>query len=185
MPKEKWIYQRCKNTASNYDMHALMSKLQQEVNTLNFDDPIETWEQALADLENKLHPNNYLCMNIKRTLIQLYRNQEKFQLPQDLTFFFRKLDLCENYINLYTTVDIGYSSWRGKVLEEMVGPFLLYNKSLLMTGEIDNETYVKKCIESIKMIKDASKCRQYEPQLPSNLFSWCLKDINDILSGIS
>ena len=53
--------------------------------------------------------------------------------------------------------------------------FLLYNKSLLMNGEIDNETYVKKCTESIRTIKDASKCRQYEPHLASHLFSWCLK----------
>ena len=62
---------------------------------------------------------------------------------------------------------------------------MLYNKYLLMTGEIDNETYLKKYKESITMIKDASKCRQYEPHLSTNLFSWCLKDIIDVISDIS
>ena len=166
-------------------MHVLVDELQQQINNLNFSEPIEVWEQALTELKQKLHPNNYLCMNVKRTLIQLYGNREQFQLPQDLTKICRKLELCQNYISLYIKVDPGYSSWRGKVLEEMVGPFMLYNKYLLQNGEIDNDTYLNKYKEGIRMFKDASKCRQYEPNMSSNLFAWCLKEVNDVVSDMS
>ena len=162
-----------------------MDTLQKQINGLEYHEPIEVWENALSDLEKVLHPSNYLCMRIKRTLIQLYGNQDKFDLFDDMQKICRKLELCRNYIDTYSKVDKGYSSWRGKVLEEMVGPYMLYNKFLLKQGRIDEETNIRNYKESIRMIKEASKCRQYEPQFSPNLFAYCLKDINDVISEVS
>ena len=35
----------------------------------------------------------------------------------------RKLDLCENYLHVYTKVDPGYTRWKGRILEEMAGTY--------------------------------------------------------------
>ena len=150
---------------------------------MSFLDPIECWEVCLSNLEEALHPNNYLCMHIKRNLIQLYGNREKFDIKTDLKNIVRKLELCQNYIDVYSKVDNGYSAWKGKVLEEMVGPYMLYNKHLLNERQIDEEKYLQNYKKSLRMLKDASKCRQYEPQLTANFFAWCLKDINDVVSN--
>lgn len=152
------------------------------VNTLNFNDPIQSWEDALATLESVLHPDNYLCMKIKRTLIQLYGNKNKFELPDDLPKIRRKIELCQNYLDVYSKVDEGYSAWRGKVLEELVSPMMLQSQYLLQSNLIDKAAYITNYKKCILMIKEASKCRQYEPQSSANLFAWCLKEINDAIS---
>ena len=177
-----WICQKCGYTVFNNDVLELMDVLQQKIKCLGYDEPIEIWEGALNDLQVFLHPNNYLCMNVKRTLIQLYGNREKFELPADVTKISRKIELCKNHINVYSKVDNGYSSWKGKVLEELVGPYMLYNKYLLKSCQIDENAYFKNYKESLRMIKEASKCRQYEPQSSAKFFAWCLKDVNDVMS---
>ena len=161
---------------------AKLNKIETFTKDLHFNLPIQSWEEALAKLQNILHSNHYLCMKIKRTLIQLYGNQDKLILPDDLPKIRRKIELCQNYLEVYTKVDQGYSSWRGKVLEELVGPLMLQNKHLLENNLIDQEAYLTNYKNCIRMIKEASKCRQYEPKSSSGLFAWCLREVNDVMS---
>ena len=89
---------------------------------------------------------------------------------------------CQDYLEVYSKVDEGYSAWRGKLLEEFVGPLMLQSKDLLQNNKIDMEKYVMTYTKCIRMIKEASKCRQYEPQSSANFFAWSLKEINDVIS---
>ena len=178
----KWICQNCGVHVKKDVIDAKIGEFEDFINSLHFNNPIDSWEEALATLENVLHPNNYLCMKIKRTLIQLYGNKEKFKLPEDLPKIQRKIELCQDYLEVYSKVDEGYSAWRGKLLEEFVGPLMLQSKYLLQNNEVDMENYVMTYTKCIRMIKEASKCRQYEPQSSANFFAWSLKEINDAIS---
>ena len=179
---EDWACRTCDSKITCTEVHMLMDNLQERINVLSYQQPIKTWEEALSVLEKELHPNNYMCMHVKRTLIQLYGNVEKFNLANDIEIIRRKLLLCQNHLETYSKVDQGYSSWRGKVLEEMVGPYMLYTKFLLNKGQIGEDTYAQNIKESIRMMKVASKCRQYDPE-PSGIFmACCLKDVNDVIS---
>ena len=41
----------------------------------------------------------------------------------------RKIDLCENYVSVYSKVEPSlYTKWRGRILEEMVGPIAMQAK---------------------------------------------------------
>ena len=176
-----WACQTCGIVLNKDYIDAKLAELDDFINSLNFCDPIQSWEEALATLESVLHPNNYLCMKIKRTLIQLYGNKNKFELPEDLPKVRRKIELCQNYLDVYTKVDDGYSAWRGKVLEELVSPMMLQSQYLLQNNLMDKESYVTKYKNCIRMIKEASKCRQYEQQSSANLYAWFLKEINDVI----
>ena len=122
-------------------------------------------------------------MNVKRSLIYIYGNKEKLNDPvKDVEKIARKLELCQNYLDVYSKVDVGYTSWRGKLLEEMVNPLLLLNKIKLNNGTINQVEFLKCYKESVRMIKEAAKCRQFEPEHSNNFLGWCIKDANDAMN---
>ena len=175
--------ENCDYRSTQSEVQILLDRLQERIKVLKYRDSIKMFEDTLNELEKELHPNNYLCMKVKRLLILLYGNRETFDPENDIEVICRKLQLCQNYLETYSKVDQGYTSWRGKVLEEMVGPYMLHTKFLLDNGQIGDDTYAQNYKASIRMIVEASKCRQYDPQSSRMFMAWCLKDINDVISG--
>ena len=64
----------------------------------------------------------------------------------------------------------------------MIGPMMLLNKIKLKNGNIDQAGFLECYKESVRMIKEAAKCRQFEPELSGNFLGWCIKDANDALN---
>ena len=67
---------------------------------------------------------------MKRLLVQLYGWKDGFKL-NELTddLLQRKIDLCENYLSVYSKVEPSlYTKWRGRILEEMIGPTVMLSK---------------------------------------------------------
>ena len=64
----------------------------------------------------------------------------------------------------------------------MISPLLLFNKHQLKLEQIDQKTYIECYKESIRMIKEAAKCRQFEPENSRNFLAWCIKDVNDAVA---
>ena len=180
--QEKWRCNNCSNAIADVDVRILLGEILERTEFMGYDQPSETWEKLLANLQNELlHPDNYLCMNIKRSLIYIYGNKEPFNSSKDIDKITRKLELCRNYLKVYSKVDIGYSSWKGKLLEEMVSPLMMLNKIKLKNGSIDQSGFLECYKESVRMIKEAAKCRQFEPELSKSFLGWCIKDTNDAL----
>ena len=181
---EKWACNLCSNSILDLEVRVLLGDILQQTEFMNYDQSSEIWESLLDKIQNQiLHPNHYLCMNIKRSLIYIYGNKEKFSDPvKDIEKISRKLDLCQNYLEVYSKVDIGYTSWRGKLLEEMINPLLLLNKLKLNNGAINQVQFLQCYKESVRLIKEATKCRQYEPEHSDNFLGWCIKDANDVMS---
>ena len=139
----------------------------------------DDWESLLKELQNKyLHPNHYMCMHIKRVLIHLYGTRDRVTKMASVE---RVLELCRNYLDVYSRVDDGYSTWRGKLLESMVGPYLQFHKEALANGDITQAQYNSHFKESLKMLKVAAKCRQFDPSDSSAFLALCLKEANDAL----
>ena len=182
--ENKWICNLCTNSMSDIEVRVLLGDILQKTEFMNYDQPSELWENLLNKIQSEiLHPDHYLCMNIKRALIYIYGNKQPFNDPlEDTQKISRKLELCQNYLNVYSKVDVGYTSWRGKLLEEMVNPLLLLNKIKLNNGTIDQVEFLQVYKESVRMIKEAAKCRQFEPDHSNNFLGWCIKDANDALS---
>ena len=74
--------------------------------------------------------DHYLCLDVKRLLVQLYGWKEGFKLHElSDEVLKRKIDLCENYVSAYSKVEPSlYTKWRGRIFEEMVGPIAMLAK---------------------------------------------------------
>ena len=93
-------------------------------------------------------------MHVKRVLIHLYGTRDKVADQKGLA---RVVELCRNYLEVswsgffrpllflghflfffqvYMAVDSGYSTWRGKLMEAMVGPYLQLHKLAMAEGKI-------------------------------------------------
>ena len=181
--EELWSCEQCSNTMGDLKVRIRLADILQKTEFIGYEQSSEIWEDLLRELQTELlHPNNYLCMNIKRSLIYIYGNKETFDPSKDMKKISRKLELCRNYLDVYSTVDVGYSSWKGKLLEEMVGPMILLSKMKLANGDIDQAGFLECYKESVRSIKEAAKCRQYEPENSGNFLGWCIKEANDALT---
>ena len=178
--EEEWKCDKCSNSMQDINVRVLLGDILQKTEFMTYEQSSATWEDLLKELQSELlHPDHYLCMNIKRALIYIYGNKEHFDASKDINKITRKLELCRNYLEVYSKVDVGYTSWRGKLLEEMVGPLMMINKMKLKNGSIDQEGFLECYKETVRMIKEATKCRQFEPEHSSNFLGWCLRDAND------
>ena len=182
--EENWTCNVCSSSLSDLEVRVLLGDILEKTEFMDYEQSSEIWENLLNKIQTEiLHPNHYLCMNIKRSLVYIYGNKEPFNDPlKDIKKISRKLELCQNYLEVYSKVDVGYSAWRGKLLEEMINPLLLQNKIKLQNGTIDQAEYLKCYKQSVRMIKEATKCRQFEPDHSNNFLGWCIKDANDAMS---
>jgi len=183
-----WLCQACQEEVPDHTIEVFLKELEDKSVKLGLvvgcgvpTAPTDSWELLLEELQNKyLHPNHYMCMHIKRVLIHLYGSRGSKDGSKE-TSVNRILELCRNYLEVYSQVDDGYTTWRGKLLESMVGPYLQFYKKALANQQITQEEYNGHFKESLKMLKIAAKCRQFDPSDSSAFLALCLKEANDAL----
>ncbi len=114
----------------------------------------------------------------------------------------RKFDLCQNYLEVYSRVDPGFTKWRGHLLEELVCPMLLIVKwdqfkSIILVntkikhrnfrrkferGECDKEEYDSVIREGFRMLKESLRSRNFDEGFsPSSPVAMVVKEFNDII----
>ena len=139
------------------------ARLQLSLDTfLPFQAP-EEWEQLLTEFTKELHEDHFLCMAIKRVLLSLYGARKGYrleQLPQHLLV--RKIELCRNYVSIFSRLEPGYRKWKGEVLEELVGALTVSTNEDMENNNISKIEYMMKIKEVIGMVKEAAKCRLFE-----------------------
>ena len=75
----------------------------------------KVWEDYLSGiLAEELHPNHWVAMNVKLVVIQLLSTRDLLDTVEKIN---RSLELCDNYLDVYTKVCPGYAKWRGHILE--------------------------------------------------------------------
>jgi hypothetical protein len=68
-------------------------------------------------------------MNVKLVIIQLLGTREKLDTLEKIK---RKMELCQNYIEVYSKVcGGGYAKWRGRILEHLSGCTIKLNQMML------------------------------------------------------
>ena len=102
-------------------------------------------------------------MKAKSMLLQIYGAREGYkldQMPRELLD--RKISLCRNYIDIFSRLAPGYRVWKGRLLEELLGPLTITVNKDLEDKQIDKIQYILRYKEIVKMIKEAAQCRQFE-----------------------
>jgi len=105
------------------------------------------------------------------TLKKKYHENEKMENIQ------RSVELCENYIEVYEKISPGYTKWRGHILE-------LQSAALLKKSQLEPGGDFVLLKKSLLMLKEATKCRQYEPQENIAMMGYLLNSHSKALSSI-
>jgi len=117
----------------------------------------------LVDFCKELHPDHFLCMKVKRLLLQLYGSREGYRLDQlPRSLIDRKIELCRNYIKIFSVLEPGFRLWRGRVLEELLGPLGLAVNQDMEEGKLNKIDYILRYKEIMTMMKEAAQCRQFD-----------------------
>jgi len=128
----------------------------------SYGDSLQSWEDFLDEISEVSHPNNFICMKTKRIILQIYGSRTGSTLSElKMHELQRKIELCRNYIEVFSVLEPGYRVWKGRVLEEMLGPLSIIVQKRMESGEMGKLEYMLKYKEIITIIREASKCRQF------------------------
>ena len=110
----------------NFDVRDLVIRLEFQLDTFSYASSPEDWEHLLEDFQKFLHDNHYICMKTKRILLQIYGARDGYHLQQlSRKQLDRKIFLCRNYIEIFSVLEPGYRTWKGRLLEELLGPLTI------------------------------------------------------------
>lgn len=112
---------------------------------------VEKLENMAAFLARKVHQHHFLLMQVKRMLLLMYGNCSSHRMDsltkQQLA---RKIDLCREYIAVYSLLEPGLTKWKGRVCEELARALVRQEGG---AGA-----------EVCRLLGEAGKCRQLDSQ---------------------
>ena len=158
-----WACGECGRLETEEKMVATVIRLQLCLDSFLPSQSPEAWETLLTEFQAEVHEDHFLCMSIKRVLLAIYGGREGYcleQLPRHLID--RKIELCRNYISIFSRLEPGFRHWRGEVLEELVGPLTVSMNQDMENNNLTKTEYMMKIKEIVGMVKEAAKCRQFE-----------------------
>jgi len=98
----------------------------------------------------------------KRLILQIYGSRDGYTLEkmtsQQLK---RKIELCHNYIEVFSVLEPTFRVWKGRLLEELLGPTSVLLNKRMEAGEVGKVEYLLQYKNIIRMVKEAAKCRQF------------------------
>ena len=157
----------CQHTLPYSTIKDITLRCEFELDTFSYASSPEDWEQLLERFQEKLHGNHYICMKTKRLLLQIYGARDGYRLNQmSREQLNRKIFLCRNYIEIFSKLEPGYRTWKGRLLEELLGPLTM------IVGQdqekMNKMEYLLRYKEIIKMVKEAAQCRQFDERHDKN-----------------
>ena len=164
-------------------MLELVQRMDFELSSFPYSASPEDWENLLTRFQTHLHQNHFLCMKIKRILLQIYGARDGFRLDQmSRDQLNRKIELCRNYIEIFSKLEPGYRVWKGRVLEELLGPLSITVNKDFEEKKISRVEYILRYKEILKMVKEASQCRQFEEkdenqEMIAKFYQSCMKPL--------
>jgi len=158
-----WRCTACNREEDHQNIVQTVQILEMQLDAFPYSASPEEWEDLLKRFQLQLHDDHYLCMKAKRMLLQIYGAREGYKLDQmSRELLDRKIDLCRNYIDIFTRLEPGYRVWKGRLLEELLGPLTITVNRDLEDEKINKMQYILRYKEIVKMVKEAAQCRQFE-----------------------
>ncbi len=126
---------------------------------------VEVLEHSLEELEGILHPNHFLMVQLKNSLIDSYGHVKGFLLPElpDILLK-RKIELCEEMLNILDVFEKGKSRARALMLYELHAPLVLFAKSQFDIGHITKNDYLEEIEKSRKVLCEAKEILDWEDE---------------------
>ena len=159
----------CDHSVPLETIRDMTMKCEFELDSFSYAASPEEWETLLSRFQEKLHDNHYICMKTKRLLLQIYGARDGYRLNQmSREQLDRKIFLCRNYIEIFSKLEPGYRTWKGRLLEELLGPLTLVLGQDQEAEKMSKVEYLLKYKEIMKMLREAAQCRQFDERNGKN-----------------
>ena len=164
-----WVCGECGHGLAMAEVRDIVLRLEFDLDTFSYAASPPEWELLLERFQAGLHDNHYICMKTKRILLQIYGARDGWRLNQ-LTKeqLYRKIALCRNYIDIFSRLEPGFRVWKGRLLEELLGPLTMSLAQAQEEGKMTKMEYLLKYKEIMKMLREAAQCRQFEERNEQN-----------------
>lgn len=115
---------QCRECAATISAEEVMARLEEVARVtgeaVEGEDSIIHWERVLHLTSSTLQPSHYLAIEVKEKLAILYGNMASYKLPEmSRPMKERKIQLCQDMLDVISIVDPGYTKTRGQMLSEM------------------------------------------------------------------
>ena len=149
-----WRCQSCTSLVQTSLVEDQVDALEDQVNQLDMTD-IDSMEKMIYHLleETLLHPQHYIVIELSHSLIFAYNKKSLSRPEMD-----RKVQLCQQVLAVLGTVDPGFTSWRGKLLNELSNTVLVISRTDYSAGTINLQTFKRRIYNSMKYMATAKKC---------------------------
>ena len=154
VPSSPWTCPTCSTLVETQVVEDQLDALENMMNQVDMTD-IDSMEEMLYHLLNQtiLHPQHYIVIELSHSLIFAYSKPDLTRPQMD-----RKIQLCQQVLAVLGVVDPGFTSWRGKLLNELSNTVLLISRSDYSAGAISLQTFKRRIYNSMKHMATAKKC---------------------------
>lgn len=158
-----WCCEGCRHSFSGSMIATTINVAKQEVEDIDRDD-VKAMESLLSKLSKTFVPNHALIIDIKQSLVALYRDIIHRETHFNKRAIVRKIDLCRELIPILQVLEPGISRLTGIALYELHLPLVILHNQEFSNGEIDCKEFVKKLEEAKEILRQAFTHLVYEPQ---------------------
>ncbi|KAL4707889.1 hypothetical protein ACJJTC_010324 [Scirpophaga incertulas] len=139
--------------------------LSEELRKLKKDNPLQ-FEDFITKYSQTLHPNNHLVVQAKLALVQIYGNCKGCtlsELPDELLK--RKIDLCNELLELADILEPGWSRFRGTLLLDLQAAMTVQTKRDFEADKITKGDAQGQLMESMTLLQEAANILKVEPDM--------------------
>lgn len=165
--KCEWKCTHCNFSTNAVAVKKVFSTIQAEIETVEMmsdSEGIEARETIFRKYRSVLHPKNAYMTILRVALSQLYGKAEGYTM-EDLPDLIleRKVELCEQLLEVLDVVEPGYSRIRGITYYELHSPLLILARNQYSAGMINKEQLRRRLQQAIDCLGESAKILKGEP----------------------
>ncbi|OWR49372.1 hypothetical protein KGM_209725 [Danaus plexippus plexippus] len=139
--------------------------LKEELSSLNKTGP-QDFEHFIEKYKLTLHPRNHLLIQAKLALMEIYGNYKGYslkELPENLLS--RKIDICNELLEVAEKLDPGWSRFRGSILLELEAAMTIKIKKEFEAEMLTKTEAQNQLIENMVLLEEATNILKIEPHM--------------------
>jgi len=152
-----WRCEECSKETTASDIEAIETEIEQDMFD-TFETDTAKYRVLIDKWSNKIHPNHYQLLLMKKYLAISLRGQLTYAEVEE------KIALQEEFIRAFEVVDPGCTKWRGKMLFVITKLTMFLIDSQMAREKISREKFLSELQRCIEQLEEVIKMMEHEPQ---------------------